>query len=50
MQIKWQINCRWINKINPNHNIEKIPISDGGEGSIDFLKKTALERLLNMRL
>ena len=28
-----------INKINPNHNIEKIPISDGGEGSIDFLKK-----------
>ena len=28
-----------INKINPNHNIEKIPISDGGEGSIEFLKK-----------
>ena len=28
-----------INKINPNHNIEEIPISDGGEGSIDFLKK-----------
>ena len=39
-----------INKINPNHNIEEIPISDGGEGSIDFLKKTVLERLLNMRL
>ena len=39
-----------INKINPNHNIEEIPISDGGEGSIDFLKKTALVRLLNMRL
>ena len=28
-----------INKINPNHNIEEIPISDGGEGSIEFLKK-----------
>ena len=27
-----------INKINPNHNIEEIPISDGGEGSIEFLK------------
>lgn len=39
-----------INKINSNHNIEEIPISDGGEGSIDFLKKTVLERLLNMRL
>ena len=39
-----------INKINPNHNIEKIPISDGGEGSIEFLKKTAMVRLLNMKL
>ncbi len=28
-----------IKKINPNHNIEEIPISDGGEGSIEFLKK-----------
>ena len=31
--------AKGINKINPNHNIEEIPISDGGEGSIDFLKK-----------
>ena len=31
--------ARGINKINPNHNIKEIPISDGGEGSIDFLKK-----------
>ena len=31
-----------INKINPNHNIEEIPISDGGEGSIDFLKKNCV--------
>ena len=28
-----------IKKINPNHNIEEIPISDGGEGAIEFLKK-----------
>ena len=28
-----------IKKINPNHSIEEVPISDGGEGSIEFLKK-----------
>ena len=39
-----------IKKINPNHNIEEIPISDGGEGSIEFLKKTAMARLLNIKL
>ena len=31
--------AKGINKINPSHNIVQIPISDGGEGSIDFLKK-----------
>ena len=35
-----------INKINPNHNIEEIPISDGGEGSIEFLKKKEIQALL----
>lgn len=38
-----------INKINPNHNIEEIPISDGGEGSIEFLKVNSKGKAIKHR-
>ena len=38
-----------IKKINPNHNIEEIPISDGGEGSIEFLKVNSKGKAIKHR-
>jgi glycerate kinase len=38
-----------IKKINPDHNIEVIPISDGGEGSIEFLKMNSHGKVIKHR-